>query len=104
MTTVYIPRPIETVEDAEALPVGAVAISSQDGGGVWRKRTATSWAKASMKPSLWTNHGIANRDAAIVALVPAYAKEDRGPIVAQADGRCLREHTLTITEDRWDGT
>lgn len=29
MTTVYIPRPIRTVEDAEALPVGTVAIDPE---------------------------------------------------------------------------
>ena len=88
MTTIYIPQAITSAEQAEALPIGTVATSSQEGGGVWRKRTADSWAKASMKPSLWTNHGIANRDAAITALVPIEAEEEGLVAVSWTDCAC----------------
>lgn len=86
MTTLYRPVLIETAEQAEALPIGTIATSAQDAGGVWRKRTATSWARASMKPSLWTNHGIANPDAAITALVPIEAEEEATRLL-YLDGR-----------------
>lgn len=70
MTILFEQVRIRTAAQAEELPIGTIATSEQDGGGVWRKKSEDSWVKASMKPSLWTNHGMANSDAAITALLP----------------------------------
>lgn len=43
MTTVYIPRPIRTVEDAEKLPEGTVAIQSWGHGTTARTLTNGRW-------------------------------------------------------------
>lgn len=77
MTILYRTVPILSEDHAASLPIGTVATSAQEVGGVWRKRTADSWVKASLRPSLWTNFGMANPDAAIVAHVPIEALVQR---------------------------
>lgn len=73
MTILYRIVPILSGEHAASLPIGTVATSAQEAGGVWRKCAEDSWVKASSRPSLWTNCGMANPDAAISAHVPIEA-------------------------------
>lgn len=78
MTILYRQVPITSPEQAEALPDGTIATTQHVGGGVWRKRNRESWDKlrAHENPGLWTNHGIANPDAALVALIPVEVSEE----------------------------
>jgi hypothetical protein len=87
MTTIYVPRLIESAEQAEALADGTVAISEEFAPGAFVK-DGGSWM-GTHAPGAFTNESTVGLE----ALVPIEAEEEHG--IVQDD-----EGTVDIARDR----
>lgn len=105
MTTVYIPRPIRTVEDAEKLPEGTIAY--QD-----RKKKAREVAVKVLDawgdmPPMWAVNGLYRGCADVVgwtALVPVEAEEEHEEAggISIAHGSTLHWPARTRLATPWE--